>query len=202
MYSDLEKKITELEGIFSCRITGEKGIDEVHIVASNDREPKRIVRDVETMVLVNLDQEIDHKKISIAQISGSGEEVSENRVEINSIFRENNRPVCYLRLNINGDSVEEKIEGLVEEPIYMTVAKGMVETIQKHTSFNGRIRVENVFKTGINDEIVIVQLILYKNTNSSEEERLIGATYINNDLLLAAGKATLKAVNRLLHNYL
>lgn len=202
MFAELEEKIKELDGIISCKITGEEEIDEIHIIASKGRDPKRIVRDIETVVLVNLEREVDHKKISIAQINQSRGEGNENRIIINSIFRENNRPVCHLRLDINGELVEEEIRGSIEEPVHMIVARGMAKTIEKYTGFSGKIRVENVFTTGINDEIVIVQLILFKDTNLTEKERLVGAAYTNHDILLATGKATLKAVNRQLNNYL
>lgn len=202
MFGELEEKIKELEGIISCKITGDKEIDEIHIIASKNRDPKRIVRDIETMVLVNLDQEIDHKKISIAQVNQAGEAIVENRVEIISIYRENNRPVCHFRLNINDNLVEEEINGSVEETLPIMVAEGMVDIIQKYTSFKGKIRVENVFTTGINDEIVIVQLVVYKNGNLNDQERLLGAAYINHDLPLATGKACLKALNRRLNSYI
>jgi hypothetical protein len=201
LYRELEKKISELDGVVSCRVTGAKDIDEIHIVATKSREPKRLVRDVETMVMVNLGKEIDHKKISIAQVNSPNDLVVENRVEIISIYRENNRPTCHFKLRVNGNLVEEEFHSSVEEIFPETIVEGLIKIVEKYTSFEGKIRLENVFTTGINNEIVLVQIIVYKEGFNGEKERLVGASYINNELPLATGKAFLKALNRRLNSY-
>jgi hypothetical protein len=201
MFNELEEKLKELDGIISCRITGDEEIDEIHIIASKNREAKRIVRDIETMVMVNLNKEIDHKKISIAQLNQNSDNVPKNRVEIITIYQENNRPFCYLKLNINDNLIEEEIGGSSEEPLPLIVVRGLLNTIEKYTNFNAKFRVENVFTTGINNEIIIVQLILYAGGKYGQQERLLGAAYINNNLPLAAGKACLKALNRRINTY-
>lgn len=203
-FTDLEEKILELEGVFSCIITGEENIEEIHIVASKNRPPKRIVRDIETMVMVNSNTEINHKKISIAQVSNASEAVVEDRVEIISIFRENNKPVIHFRININDSLVEEEIDTIdviYEEVLPETVARGLIDIIQKYTSFQGKIRLEQCFTTGINNEIVIAQLLVY-GKGKGDKERLVGAAYVNNELPLATGKACLKALNRRLNHYI
>lgn len=195
MFADLRKEINKLDGVISCKITGADSIDEIHIVSSKERKPKRIVRDIETMVLVNLDQEIDHKKISIARIN-TQEETDRQRVEIFSIYSEYNNPVIHIKVKINDEIVEETINGDAEEPLPLLVVKGMVDIIHTHTNFDGKIKVENVFKTGMNEEIIIVQLILHHNGFS--RKRMLGAVYIEENLPLAVGKACLKALNRMI----
>jgi len=67
----IENDIRMLKGVVSANVVlSPEGIeiDEVHIVATSVRQPKQIVRDVETLILSNHDIRIDHKKISIAQI--------------------------------------------------------------------------------------------------------------------------------------
>ena len=203
-FTDLEEKILELDGVFSCIITGEEDIEEIHIVASKNRQPKRIVRDIETMVMVNSNKEINHKKISIAQVNNAGEAIVEDRVEIISIFRENNKPVIHFRISINDNVIEEKIDTIdviYEEVLPETVARGLLNIIQKYTSFKGQLRLEKCFTTGINNEIVISQLLVYGKANK-DKERLVGAAYVNNELPLATGKACLKALNRRLNHYI
>ncbi len=197
MFDELKKKIEELDGIISCKITGENDVDEIHILASKDREPKRIVRDIETLTLIELDRQIDHKKISIASINQTEGQQEEDRIVINSIYQVHNKPVCHLNLYINDNLVEKEISGLEEEPIALIVSRGLIELIEEYTDFGGKFRVENVFTTGFNDQIVIVQLVLYKNKG---QERLLGAAYIEHNLPLAIGKACLKALNRRIGN--
>lgn len=200
MFNELQEKIIGLEGVISCKLTvEEQRLDEIHIIASKNRDPKKIVRDIETMVLVTIGKEIDHKKISIAQVKNPAEAIIENRIEIISIYRENNRNICHFKLTINDNLIEKEVESNYEEDLSITIARGIVEIIVQYTMFQGKVRVENVFVTGINNEIVIVQLVLAENEKMTNPERLIGAAYINNELPLATGKACLKALNRRLN---
>ena len=200
MFNELQEKIIGLEGVISCKLTGEEQrLDEIHIIASKKRDPKKIVRDIETMVLVTIGKEIDHKKISIAQVKNPAEAIIENRIEIISIYRENNRNICHFKLTINDNLIEKEVESNYEEDLSITIARGIVEIIVQYTMFQGKVRVENVFVTGINNEIVIVQLVLSESEKMTNPERLIGAAYINNELPLATGKACLKALNRRLN---
>lgn len=194
MFQDLIEKINKLDGIISCKITGNDDIDEVHIIADKKRNPKRIVRDVETVILVNQDKDIDHKKISIAQFEHNEEKHDIDRLEIISIFKENNNPICHYRLKINDNIYTGESSDKPDEPLMYKAASGMAKMLEKYIKLPGKLRVENVFKTGIKDEIVIVQVTLFNEHGM--EERLLGSTYINQDLPLAVGKACLKALNR------
>ena len=198
MHEKVIEKLRGLEGIINCKVTGKDEVDEIHIIASKNRKPKRIVRDIETLILVNFDQKIDHKKISIAQVDEDRREIKENRVIINCIYKEHNRSVVHLDLEINDESVHEKIVDKREGSVPLMVARGIIELIELHTNFAGTIKLENVFTTGLNNEIVIVQLILC-SSNSLNREKLLGAVYINNNLALATGKVCLKALNRLVN---
>lgn len=194
MFEDLTQKINRLDGIISCKITGVDEIDEVHIIADKKRNPKRIVRDVETIILVNQDKDIDHKKISIAQFENLDQKSDISRLEIVSIFKENNKPVCHYRLEINDNILEGKSNDDPNEPLLYKAANGMIKMVEKYIKLPGSIRVENVFKTGLKDDVVVVQITLYNNYGM--RHRLLGSSYINQDLPLAVGKACLKALNR------
>jgi hypothetical protein len=62
-----EDLILRLRDVRSCRIiTDETGaISEIHVVASSDRPPKMIARDVETALKAELDLQIDYRKIGV-----------------------------------------------------------------------------------------------------------------------------------------
>jgi len=65
-----EDLILRLRDVRSCRIvTGETGaITEIHVVASSDRPPKMIARDVETALKAELDLEVDYRKIGVVMM--------------------------------------------------------------------------------------------------------------------------------------
>lgn len=66
-----EDAVLRLRDIQSCSIsTDETGeIAEVHVVASTDRSPKLIARDVETVLKAELGLEIDYRKIGVVLIN-------------------------------------------------------------------------------------------------------------------------------------
>lgn len=118
-----------------------------------------------------------------------------NRLEIVSIYVEHNSHTCYLKLKKEGQSIEKKVSGSVEQPITAVVAGAMIKIIKQYTKFKGIIEIENIFQTGIEDEILVVQLN-FQESKEAHKERLVGAVHIEHNLPLATGKAVLKAVNR------
>ncbi|MFW6022225.1 MAG: hypothetical protein ACOCQW_01735 [Halanaerobiaceae bacterium] len=193
MYRELELKIGELEDIISCKITGEEDIEEIHIVASNNREYEQILKEVATVVLVDTQKKIDSGKISIAQVNHQKKSYQPNRIELISIYKENNKSTYHFKLNINGELIEYSLDSAYDRSIPISIAKGMVEVIEKYTAFPRKILVEHAFTTGIHNEIIVVQLVIYETI---EKERLLGSVYIDQNLPLAIGKACLKALNR------
>lgn len=201
---DITEKIEQLEGVISCEITfqqngnhrDEESIDEIHIVANGQREPKRIVRDLETLILVEENQEISHKKISIARLKETASrEQAQERIKIASIYKEHNQPVCVVELEIGSRRVQNKVSGSPVEPLTSLAGRAVINTIEKYVDFEGNIRLSSVYRVGLNDEILVLELELYRGAHT-DREQLVGAVYVDESLPLAVGKAIFKALNR------
>src|SRR5256884_6721543 len=65
----LENLITGLTGVLSARVVvtplGE--VSEIHVLTTNDMQPKQVVRNIESALMAQLGVKIDHRKISVAQ---------------------------------------------------------------------------------------------------------------------------------------
>ncbi len=67
---DAERWICQIQGIRQCKID----IDElgkvagIHVIATADREPRHVVRDVESLLKARLDLDVYYKKIGVVQI--------------------------------------------------------------------------------------------------------------------------------------
>jgi hypothetical protein len=106
----IEDAIRQIKGVISCNVvlSPEAKIEEVHILAQDNRQPKQVVRDVESAVMALLGIELDHRKISVAQAKSNSPKTRNlrptiERVEINGSKNWINSRV-YLRL---GEAVFE-----------------------------------------------------------------------------------------------
>lgn len=68
----VERLLATLDGVTSVKIVpdGSGGIDEVHVLAGPDLGPKQIVRNIESALLAEFGLQIDHRKISVARVTG------------------------------------------------------------------------------------------------------------------------------------
>ncbi|MCJ7806863.1 MAG: hypothetical protein MUP57_04880, partial [Clostridia bacterium] len=66
---EIESIISQIQGVSSGRLVCQDGdIVEIHVLADKTRSPKQVVRDIESAVLIKLGLELDHKRISVAQL--------------------------------------------------------------------------------------------------------------------------------------
>ncbi len=67
---DVEELIRAINGVTDCRIvTNDWGaVEEIHVLASAERLAKAVARDVESALAARFSMDIDHRKISVAQL--------------------------------------------------------------------------------------------------------------------------------------
>lgn len=200
---DWEQAIKQIKAVIAARINvnsyGE--IEEVHILAGSGRAPKQIVRDVESILAAQFDLQIDHKKISVAQL-GDDEEGT-------SAIVESTRPklVGVTLRTVNG-MAEVKVELLTGDKLMEGLAQGPSSTHNKL-----RLFVEATIKAlspltldkflFVTEDVVITQLAKHQIALVSitmiaptGEQPLTGCALVRNDDREAVVKATLDAVNR------
>lgn len=77
---DAQRWICQIKGVLQCKIdldaSGE--ISSVHVVAGLEREPRHIVRDVESLLKARLQMDVYYKKIGVVQVMGNSEDNSES----------------------------------------------------------------------------------------------------------------------------
>lgn len=68
--NQVEQLLSGLAGITSLKVVpdGHGGIAEVHVVSDADVGPKQIVRNIESALLAEFGLQIDHRKISVAEV--------------------------------------------------------------------------------------------------------------------------------------
>ncbi|NLZ51919.1 MAG: hypothetical protein GX892_02030, partial [Thermoanaerobacteraceae bacterium] len=111
MISCCENLIKQIKDIVSAKIITDSGgkISAIHVVSKSGRNPKQIVRDIESTLIAFLGSEIDHKKISVAQINNEDELLTEKRLKIQGISTyktQQNLEVKVLLADLEGTTFE------------------------------------------------------------------------------------------------
>jgi hypothetical protein len=189
--------INRIDGVISSKVVAEKNnVSEIHIVASNSRFPKQIVRDIESSLLATFDYRIDRKKISIAQIQAEDREEAfrirflgvtlktfDNTIECSVRLTYKNEEFSVTQVGINTASNRKK-----------TVADATVKSVEKILGQAFVFDIQDVMITTSNDTTfvsVLVNMIL-----SGKEETMVGSAIARDDINNAIAKAALDAVNR------
>lgn len=200
---DWEQAIKQIKSVIAARIKvdyqGE--IEEVHILAASGRAPKQIVRDVESILVAQFNLQIDHKKISVAQV--------EDDEDGTFAIVESTRPkLVGVTLRTVSGQAEVKVELLTGDKIIEGIAQGpssahnklrlFVEatlqalsplTLDKFLFVTEDVGISHVAK----QQIALVSITLI---TSAGEQSLTGCALVRNDDREAVVKATLDAVNR------
>jgi hypothetical protein len=195
---ELEKCLTEVRGILAVRIVMTKGqIEAVHILAESDRNPKQVVRDVESALQARYGIDIDHKKISVAQVDGQAQLPPSVRPRLVSIgfTASNNRACARVELEFARDLYDGEAEGpnTSFNKLRLT-ATAALKAIESFTRRRCSFLLEDVMivPTGRWETALVVITAVAQG----REERLVGAVLIEGDRAEAVVKATLSAVNR------
>ena len=71
---DAQRWIEQIKGVLQCKIDldSDGEVLGVHVVAGMDREPRHIVRDVESLLKARLDIDVYYKKIGVVQVLDNG----------------------------------------------------------------------------------------------------------------------------------
>ncbi len=202
--NDLVLTIDQIRGVYASCVILDKNEDvsEIHIVASDARKPKQIVRDIETMLFVKHRIKIDYRTISMVQISDEQLlRLPVARPEIRSVTEEVMGDRRKITVKIHGASrsaVGEAYERVDNPNIFRTAAKATInalKTLVNHT-IDVRLEEAQTFRVGSHEVLLVVVTALI----DGNEESFVGASFVGTRHAESAARATLDALNRRMHN--
>ena len=129
---EIEDIISKIEGIKAVKVVGdEDNIKEVHILASSDKNPKQVVRDVETAVFAITGVKIDRKVVSVAQITGDASK-KRRRIALVDMERIDGRFEVTYKVTLQKDGEEytgESTGPMTSPSIPITIGKALINAI-------------------------------------------------------------------------
>jgi hypothetical protein len=202
--SDMALTLNQIRGIYaSCVVlSSERDVSEIHIVASTDRKPKQIVRDVETILFVKHNTKVDYRKISMVQITD--EELLQMpvaRPEIQRVAEDIVGTQRRIRVEIRAAGhfvVGEAFEKIDNPKTMHTSARATIDAIKKiiNQSLDFQLEDAQIFGLGLREIVVVIVTCLTQD----REEVFSGTSFVGSRPMESAARATLDALNRRIHN--
>lgn len=197
--SNIESFLGKLNSVISAKIVLGKDdeIEEIHILADNNRHSKQISRDIQSVLISKFDINIDHKKISIAQVEGERVSLKEFRLKIRSIeFLTSHRKAD---VKVILEKEDETFEGVTSgantaSNSLKLIAEATLKAVEGFANCMDTFILEDIKTTTLSGKEVVVVAITYLDNYT--EYLLSGTSYINRDIKEAVVKATLDAINR------
>lgn len=200
----LEDELEKIHGVTGVRIVGEDAPSEIHVVATSERAPKQIVRDVQSLTTTTLGEPIDHRIVSVVQLedgpttNGSAKE-SSHRIVLDQVITASRNKDGWVRvtLHLAGGEVAEGavLAGSSRDERARGAVSAVIRALQPRLKEIGaRLVLQNLV---IHDESKppSVQVRTELHT-ASHHTILIGGAVIEDDIATAAARAMLQALNR------
>jgi hypothetical protein len=199
--SALETVISSLRDISSVRVVMDHAgtIEEIHVITDSVRAPKQVVRDIESAIMARFGIELDHKKVSIAQVqNGNPLRFGESRLRFLDVA-----------ISMSGAKGEATVRLRRGETVYTGSATGhssshnqlrlistaTLRAIENGQGADGRLVLEDV-TAGVHLSGRTIVVVLVSMLNSRDDDFLTGSAIVKQDLWKAVVNATLDAVNR------
>lgn len=196
---ELEGAINQVQGVVANRVVpDDKGdLSEIHVMASTERAPKQIVRDIESLLFVKFGFRVDYRKISLVQL---GEEqilpLGLSRLKLVSVHGKAGPVGAEVEVQIG--SPEGLHVGLAQgEGVgeLELVAQATLNALQEVVGAKAELALRGVARFDLGEREIIVVQISY--LFPAGEETLLGVSFIGGEGgREASARAALDAVNR------
>lgn len=195
----IEQNLERLDSVTSCKIIlgEENSIDEIHIVSNGTRNAKQIVRDIQSVLVATYNIQIDHKKISIAEIMDSNVKKMANRLKIISVSRDNcgKKATVKVALTNHKDKFEKSISGIgTSRNVERMLVESTLRIAEEASGFDETFILDDLKTVTVATDRVVVVVIAC--VNHGYEQKFCGSCLVKDDYNEAVVKATLDAINR------
>ena len=215
-FGELEAELGKISGIRNARIVGRDEPSEIHIVSTEARSPKQIVRDVQSLAAAGFGLSIDHRIVSVVQLKEAEEAedssgdtpvaqdsptttVIPDRPVVESVVIANERDGGWVKVTIgwpDGGTTDAAVaSGATREARARAGAYATMRALQGTLESNGIfLDVDQVVlhQLGGSDAVLVRALV----TSEASTTALLGSALVQDDCATAAVHALLHAINR------
>lgn len=195
----LQEKISRIDGIEAARVVAGNGnIDEVHVLARRNKEPKQVVRDVQSLAQALFGVNIDRRVVSVVQLADSvlsggtrpalvdvAESIDSNRNEVTVTLKWRERLL-----------VGQSTGAAATATRWRLIAEATLEAVRQSIHQDVGLGISAIDVPTLGSRLIaIAQVVVVTETS---ERNLIGSAYVEGEESKAVVRAVLDALNRLL----
>lgn len=192
----IEETLCQIPGVLSARVLGDEDeFAEVHVLAESGRHPKQVARDVETCLAAKFGVDLDHRRISVAQVEPAEPPDVRLRLEAVTVrLKDRAVEVCVeLRLG------ERAFLGTASGPAsarhrLLLTAEATTKAVEEAIGSAFSIIVEGASTLHVSGRPAVAVVLTVADHRG--EEAHSGSAYIRRDESEAVVRATLGALNR------
>jgi hypothetical protein len=197
--AQIEFLLTQLRNVVSAKVVvgTDRSIKEIHALMSGSRNPKQVVRDIESSLMAKFGIAVDHKTISVAQF-GPGVSAIERLKWLDvALAQEGRKARAAVRLARQGHEYVGAADG--QRSTYNTlrlVAAATIQAIEEACCLEDRFALQDV-----TTDLVLggqrIAVVLISMVNDAGDQMLTGSALVqHSDCSRAVALATLDAINR------
>jgi hypothetical protein len=203
--AELEQDLRKVQGVKSARVVGDDEPSEIHIVASLQRSPKQVVRDVQSLAAARFGMPIDHRIVSVVQLDEDapqavpGPTEAARRPRLERVVLASKGEAGWVKVALqwpHGDTTEGAgAAGATRETRARGATVALLQALDPVLQARrARLDVDHVLihRVGASDS-VLVRAVFYSGGGPLP---LMGSAIIYDDVATAAVQALLQAVNR------
>jgi hypothetical protein len=197
----LEDDLEKIHGVTGVRVVGDESPSEIHIVATSERAPKQIVRDVQSLTTTELGEPIDHRIVSVVQLEATDAVAVEQaqRIALEQVITASKPKDGWVRVSLRlpgADTTEgAALAGPTRDDRARAAVHATLKALQPRLeTISARLGLQSLLvHNDAQTQSVQVKLEL---TTDTVRTILIGAAVVEDDIATASARAVLQALNR------
>jgi hypothetical protein len=199
-FRELEENLTRMDSVDAARVVHQGStITELHVIAASDKPAKQVVRDVQSLAMARFGVAIDHRVISVVQISPHQLDIASGaRAELKRIGESPNGTRTTIEVTLRHE--DEEHTGSATGPAVISarhrlVGEATINAIEQTFPTMPPIALDAISITPVGQNDVVVAVVVSASSRGTEDIN-VGSAAVQTDPDDATVKAVLNALNR------
>ena len=194
--SDLEDAIALMPKVHGVRIvSGDNGIEEIHVISANDIAPKALVRNILTLLLVRFGLRVDRRTISIVQSDQEPyAQVGRPIIQQVRVTEQGGERRVVVELRSPNGQVRGSSTLRAGESEMQGGCMALIDAVERLIGRQAILHFGDATAVRLQDRELVVVLVTWHG--SRVDETFTGSAFAESGYASAAARATLDAINR------